>query len=46
MCIIYRRYCKLIWKGDRYYLPMKKKPPAKLLVFSNINIYEPDINPP
>ena len=27
-----RRQCKLIWKGDRDHLPMKKKPPAQKLV--------------
>ena len=31
--IIDRRQCKLIWKGDQFYLPMKKKPPAQKLVF-------------
>ena len=43
MCIIHRRQCKLIWKGDQHYLPKKKKPLAKLLVFLNIlNMYESD----
>ena len=30
--IVNRRQCKLIWKGDQYYLTIKKKPPAQKLV--------------
>ena len=48
MCIIYRRQCKLIWKGDQCCLDIKKKPLAKLLVaiFKYLNMYKSDINPP
>ena len=32
MFLFYRRQCKLLWKGDKSFLPAKKKPTARVLV--------------
>ena len=49
MLLFYRRQCKLLWKGDRSFLPAKKKPTARVLVRQNyvvaiVNIYVPVMN--